>query len=544
MTTLPSSARRSSSSSFLLLLLLCSTLATRHCSSFGPSHSIQRERQRYQKQRRVRVRLRRHDDAMPFSSSSPGASSRVYTGGVGGGYAVVLDGWVQRRSDGEWTWEEKDDDSPPSSVVVVANVDDDDDASVYLPTARATPTLPSGTFRPKQSLGQNFLRDGNTVARIVRAFIEGGGDCRRRRTMRAVELGPGAGALTDVLVPTLLGSGGGRVEGEDDDVLGAAADDFRCIEIDARSVELLRGKHPNLVVIHEDVLRVDYRALADDGEGVTSGDDDDDIAEDGMGGDMSKVEDIGRLSGRCRHPTGMTTTTIPLSIIGNLPYYITSQILFALADASHSDSVKSATVTMQYEVGRRLVASTSTKDYGILSVVFQLYCTSVKMHFKIPPTVFYPQPKVDSALMGLHFAGSELLRRRLGGVRPRDLRSVVTSAFRQRRKTVRNGLRRLATEVYKGDADRVSNFLNGAPGPLPASVGKLRDEEGDNVALSQELPSDWASKRPEELTPGQFVEIARMLYGPAADDFDEEDGDGARVELGNKVWRKLKHGSN
>ena len=83
-------------------------------------------------------------------------------------------------------------------------------------------------------------------------------------------------------------------------------------------------------------------------------------------------------------------------VIGNLPYYITSQILFALADASHFGAVYCATVTMQWEVGQRMVAPTSTKDYGILSVVFQLYA-DVNCHFKIPPTVFYPKPKVDSA---------------------------------------------------------------------------------------------------------------------------------------------------
>jgi hypothetical protein len=63
--------------------------------------------------------------------------------------------------------------------------------------------------------------------------------------------------------------------------------------------------------------------------------------------------------------------------------------------------------------------------------------------------------------------------------------------------------------------------------------------------MSQELPSDWSTRRPEELTAGQFVELTRMLYGPAAIDVDEDEVDiGVRSQLGNKVWRKLKHGSN
>ena len=78
-------------------------------------------------------------------------------------------------------------------------------------------------------------------------------------------------------------------------------------------------------------------------------------------------------------------------MIGNLPYYITSQILFTLAD--HSASVRSAVVTMQWEVAQRLVAKPRTKDYGILSVVFQLYAAP-RVAFKIPPSAFYPAPKV------------------------------------------------------------------------------------------------------------------------------------------------------
>jgi len=325
-----------------------------------------------------------------------------------------------------------------------------------------------------------FVKDATSTLGITKAGNgedgeDGDNNYLKQTDLRAVELGPGAGALTDVLVPAL------------------GVNNLQCIEIDDRSVELLGGKHPMLRVSHQDVLQVDYPALANDEGG-------------------------------------------PLSIIGNLPYYITSQILFALADASHSDSVRSATVTMQWEVGKRIVAPTRTKDYGILSVVFQLYA-DCSIHFKIPPTVFYPQPKVDSALIGLHFLGPSQLRARLAGVNPVNLRSVVTSTFQQRRKTVRNGLKPLALTVFGGDKERVKEFLDGAPCPLPRCVEEAR-EAGDKFALSQKLPDDWAKKRPEELTPGQFVEITRMLYGP-------NDGDGGgESQLNNKVWRKLKHGAN
>ena len=520
-------ASSSSSSSLIVLLILCSTIGS--SSSLALVEVVDRRPHR----------RRRHNAITPSSTSSSAfiriedrtryfvQSNRIrpYSYSSASPPITVLGGWIQRQ--GEWAWEEDGDTSSSVNDIIPKTMSTTTIIDNPLVIAQATPTLPAGTFRPKQSLGQNFLRDGNTVAKIVRAFVSdaqhGNKGNEQRGGMRAVELGPGAGALTDVLVPTLLKTDGGSIN------------DFRCIEIDSRSVELLRSKHPNLEVIHRDVLMIDYRTLAEEGsyrdvDKINNEYDEDDV---NSAEDERKTEN---LLQRHNHQ--------PLSIIGNLPYYITSQILFALADAAHSDSVSSATVTMQYEVGRRLVASTSTKDYGILSVVFQLYCSSVKMHFKIPPTVFYPQPKVDSALMGLHFCTSDLLRSRLGGVRPRDLRSVVTSAFRQRRKTVRNGLRSLATDVYRGDDDAVARFLDGTPGPLPRCVRELRDS-GDVVAMSQELPSDWSTRRPEELTAGQFVELTRMLYGPAAIDVDEDEVDiGVRSQLGNKVWRKLKHGSN
>jgi hypothetical protein len=63
-------------------------------------------------------------------------------------------------------------------------------------------------------------------------------------------------------------------------------------------------------------------------------------------------------------------------------------------------------------------------------------------------------------------------------------------------------------------------------------------ERGDVFAANQELPANWASKRPEELTSGQFVELTRLFYGPADGNAEEP------ATLGNKVWRKVKHGSD
>lgn len=389
-----------------------------------------------------------------------------------------LKGWVE-DDDGEWEWQEDDPTFIQPSTEQVS-VPQEQSLGLQEVKAKATPKLPTGSFKPKQSLGQNFLRDGNTVMKIINSFVADAKESTIENDstsqIRAIELGPGAGALTDTLVPTF----------EDLDA------SFQCIEIDPRSIELLREKHPGLVVHHLDVLQADYTAMAKDEGG-------------------------------------------PLSIIGNLPYYITSQILFALADASHNNAIRSATVTMQYEVGQRVVANTRTKDYGILTVVFQIYA-DCKLHFKIPPTVFYPKPKVDSALIGLHFLGPNKLRDRLCGVKPANLRRVVTATFQQRRKTVRNSLKKLVKELYAGDNEKMLAILDSAP--LPLSEGTIKAiERGDTFALTQELPIDWAKKRPEELSPGQFIELTRLV-------FRDQEIDDSDKSLGKKVWRKVKHGDN
>jgi 16S rRNA (adenine1518-N6/adenine1519-N6)-dimethyltransferase len=194
-------------------------------------------------------------------------------------------------------------------------------------------TLPPGEFRPKQSLGQNYLSDQNYVNKIVDAF-----GARCIDVNRVVEIGPGTGALTRSLLPIYPS--------------------MTAIEIDQRAISFLHEKLPLLNILHCDVLAFDWARLAQD------------------------------KGGR-------------LSVIANLPYYIVSQVLFSLADAQ--SQIDLAVVTMQLEVAERICAKPRTKQYGIPSVVFQLYA-SPQMVFKIPPNVFFPVPKVDSALVALDFA--------------------------------------------------------------------------------------------------------------------------------------------
>lgn len=250
---------------------------------------------------------------------------------------------------------------------------------------RAAPrphSSPPGTLRPKQSLGQNFLRDATMAARIVDAFADARDDACP--AARVVEVGPGTGALTGLLLERFA--------------------DMRALEIDQRAVAVLSEEFPSLDVVHADVLQTDWRAVsrargAEGGEGV--------------------------------------------AVIGNLPYNIVSQIMFSLMEAP-AGAVHLAVVMMQKEVADRVTARTRTKAYGILSVICQLYARPTVL-FPVPPSCFTPRPKVDSAMVRFDFQAHEELdvfNTTLTG----GLRLVVRAAFNQRRKTLRNSLKVLCDE--------------------------------------------------------------------------------------------------
>ena len=196
------------------------------------------------------------------------------------------------------------------------------------------------------------------------------------------------------------------------------------IEVDHRAVKVLRERFPDLDVRHEDVLEVDWQRLAD-GE--------------------------------------------QLYVIGNLPYYITSQILFALLEAR--SWIREAVLMMQLEVAERLVASPGNKTYGITSVILQQYA-DLELLFKVSRNVFYPRPDVASALVRVVFDRAE------EHVDYDFFREVVRTAFNQRRKTLRNSLSDILT------------------------------------AQATALPEQFEGRRPEELTPSEFVRLTRHLVRP------------------------------
>ena len=224
---------------------------------------------------------------------------------------------------------------------------------------------------------------------------------------RVVEIGPGTGALTALLAERF--------------------EDFVAVEVDERAVTLLHEQLPGVDVRHADVLEVDWRALASERAGAS-----------------------------------------PLHVVGNLPYYVTSQILFSLLDARAV--MASAVVMMQREVAERLVASHGTKTYGILSVILQQYA-DVALLFRVSRNVFYPRPDVTSAVVRIDFRTDEPEE-----AVPFELfREVTRTAFNQRRKTLRNSL---------------SGLL-----------------ERYGVTLAEE----WSGRRAEELSPAEFVALTRFL---------------------------------
>ena len=122
----------------------------------------------------------------------------------------------------------------------------------------------------------------------------------------------------------------------------------------------------------------------------------------------------------------------PLTVLGNIPYSITSPILFKLLE--HRHTFLSATLMMQHEVAMRLVAKPRTKEYGILAVQMQAFC-EVDYLFKVGRKVFRPQPNVDSAVIRMMPKTNDPIENADG------FRRFVRIAFHQRRKTLLNNLK-------------------------------------------------------------------------------------------------------
>ncbi|HLA63249.1 MAG TPA: 16S rRNA (adenine(1518)-N(6)/adenine(1519)-N(6))-dimethyltransferase RsmA, partial [Rhodothermales bacterium] len=208
-----------------------------------------------------------------------------------------------------------------------------------------------------------------------------------------VEIGPGEGALTGPLLAHYPG--------------------LTALEVDDEAIAHLHARFPALDVRRGDVLNADWPALA--------------------------TEKGGKLW-----------------VLGNLPYYITSPILFALRDARAH--LARAVVMIQREVAERIVAPPGSKTYGILSVQLQLLARP-KLLFHVSRHVFVPKPDVESAVLALDFGDAPLDGMQEGGaVDSEALRRVVRAAFGQRRKALRNSLSAVAAEARRPVPERFSGL--------------------------------------------------------------------------------------
>jgi 16S rRNA (adenine1518-N6/adenine1519-N6)-dimethyltransferase len=223
-------------------------------------------------------------------------------------------------------------------------------------------------MKQKPKLGQNFLADENARHAIVAAL----GNISERTV---IEIGPGHGAITDLLAPR--------------------AKRLIALELDRALVAELTFRfrdQPHVEIVEGDVLDADLHALIPDGETA--------------------------------------------DVIGNLPYYITSDILLKLFAAAKDGLLERAVLMMQREVADRLSAAPGVRDYGLLSATTQMHA-AVDSLFTLPPEAFSPPPEVFSTVLRLHFAPRfvEL------GVDATGFDRFLKVLFAQKRKTLQNNLR-------------------------------------------------------------------------------------------------------
>ena len=157
-----------------------------------------------------------------------------------------------------------------------------------------------------------------------------------------------------------------------------------------------------------------------------------------------------------------------LRIVGNLPYNISTPLIFRLLD--HAQLIADMHFMLQLEVVERLAASPGSKDWGRLGVMAQFQC-QVEHLFDVPPEAFYPPPKVQSAVVRL------TPRTQLPTVRRKALAKVVTQAFAQRRKTLRNNFK----DVLE-DSDFESLHIDPSARAETLSID-------DFIAITNRLPS-------------------------------------------------------
>ncbi|HGC7595113.1 TPA: 16S rRNA (adenine(1518)-N(6)/adenine(1519)-N(6))-dimethyltransferase RsmA [Streptococcus agalactiae] len=224
-------------------------------------------------------------------------------------------------------------------------------------------------FTFKKSFGQNFLTDTNILQKIVDT-------AEIDKGVNVIEIGPGIGALTEFLAEN--------------------AAEVMAFEIDDRLIPILAdtlARFDNVQVVNQDILKADLQ---------------------------TQIQ-------------AFKNPDLPIKVVANLPYYITTRILMHLIESKIPFA--EFVVMMQKEVADRISAMPNTKAYGSLSIAVQYYMTA-KVSFIVPRTVFVPAPNVDSVIL-------KMVRRDQPVVSVQDedfFFRVSKVAFVHRRKTLWNNL--------------------------------------------------------------------------------------------------------
>lgn len=230
----------------------------------------------------------------------------------------------------------------------------------------------------KPKLGQHFLNSQEFAARIVDAL----GDVSQGTVL---EIGPGRGILTSLLAKR--------------------ARRLIAVEVDrvlAAQLSLKFGMERNVEIIEADILAIDFDSL------------------------FGPKPGLGR--------PGMEIKPQPVKVVGNLPYYITSEILLRLFE--FSKYFESIVIMVQREVADRIAAEPGGRDYGMLSATTQLYAR-VERLFTLPPEAFTPPPKVHSTVLRLTIEP----RQDELGVAGDGFIDFLRLSFGQKRKTLWNNLK-------------------------------------------------------------------------------------------------------
>ncbi len=258
--------------------------------------------------------------------------------------------------------------------------------------------------KARKRFGQNFLHDPNIIERIISAIAA-------TKAQHLVEIGPGKGALTEHLV-----SRAGKLD---------------VIELDRDLIPVLEEKFSacsNFTIYSSDALKFDYGSL---------------LAE-------------GSLSAKGSTPAEGSQK---LRLVGNLPYNISTPLIFHLLE--NVGIIEDMHFMLQKEVVERLTASPGTKTYGRLSILVQYLCHAEQL-FIVPPGAFNPPPKIDSAIVQLTpriqlNKSSQSHIKQLKNAQLADLSFIAKAAFAQRRKTLRNNLKKILTseQITQCDIDPV-----------------------------------------------------------------------------------------